>query len=561
MNANFLTTPQPHEEGAKYLRNKPVVTRAVFDALAPELQARAFVISGVEALDAVARVRELTARLPLGGDYDELKGEILAELSPWLVTSTDPEERAKEEAAARRRAEMLLRMHGWQTYARTQHALMEANIDVFPFRQYLSSEDSRVRPSHAALNRKILPADHPFWANHTPPWEFGCRCDVVPLTQDEVDEIAAGEAGKPPEDREVMPAAQIAEIENNGRIVKPGGQGFLDVRTPRERNGEGYEWRPGDDALAIDQILERFTPGERAAFEDFAARQRLEDGRTLLDWWKSGRALTPAAVNVPAAPAIPAAIPAVKPAVKKAAKKAAKKAVAAAERMREKIANAAYRTATPLGGGVNTTIRLKNGVEVVFKPAAGERLNVRTGIPPRAQYLREKAASIVDQYLGTNLVPATEIITHQGEVGSAQLFRKGAKTAYEMRLKRQAPQLDPETLRRWQLLDDVIGNLDRHQGNYMIKRTSGAAFDELILIDNGLSLSEDERSSGMRFAGPLGGTPLDAASRAQLDSFLARKAEWAPQIEGLIGSEPIRLMEKRIRQLKRSGFGIIAKQL
>lgn len=287
--ANFLTTPVPHSDGADYIRNKPAVTRAIFDALSPELQAKAFVITGVEALDVVARVRDLVAQLPEGGDYDDLKDEILKELTPWFVKSTDPLEQAKQQAAANRRAELLLRMHGWQAYARTQDAMIRANADVFPFSMYLSSEDSRVRPSHAALNKKIVPTDHPFWHNHTPPWEFGCRCDKVPMSAEEVDEIRADEAAKPVEDRQVLDAAQLGEIERNGRIVKPSGQGFLDIRTPRERTGNGYEWRPAEDALSIDQILARYTPAERSAFEDFAANQKLDDGRTLLDWWKPAK--------------------------------------------------------------------------------------------------------------------------------------------------------------------------------------------------------------------------------------------------------------------------------
>jgi SPP1 gp7 family putative phage head morphogenesis protein len=307
---SFLTTPVPHDEGARFIAGKPAVTRRVFDQLAPDLQARAFVITGVEALDAVARVRELVAELPRGGDFRDLKDSILAEISPWLVTSTDPEEQAKQRAAANRRAELLLRMHGWQAYARTQHALHEAQADVFPFRQYLSSEDGRVRPSHAALNKKILPSDHPFWANHTPPWEFGCRCDCVALTAEEVDEIRAAEQGKPPEDRQVLPDAQLREIATQKRIVKPGGQGFLDLRTPRERDGSGYEWRPADDALTIDQILERYTPAEQQAFRDFAGNQTLEDGRSLLEWWQGGGPLPPAAAPPLPGPAPAAALPA-----------------------------------------------------------------------------------------------------------------------------------------------------------------------------------------------------------------------------------------------------------
>jgi SPP1 gp7 family putative phage head morphogenesis protein len=259
MTANFLTPPAPHTEGAAFIRSKPALTRAVFNALAPDLQARAFVVTGVECLDTVARVRELTARLPLGEDYDDLKSQILSQLSPWLITAdpSDPEELRKQTAAASRRAEMLLRMHGWQAYAQTQDALMRANEDVFPYRMYLSSEDARVRPTHAALNKKIIPADHPFWQNHTPPWEFNCRCDCVPMTQEEVDELRDSEQSLPPEDRQVLPPEALAQIEDNARLVKPGGQGFLDLRTPREKspNGSGYEFRPAENALDIDQIL------------------------------------------------------------------------------------------------------------------------------------------------------------------------------------------------------------------------------------------------------------------------------------------------------------------
>ena len=297
MPSQLLTTPVPHDEAAAFIRSKPALSRAVFAALAPDLQARAFVITGVESISAIARVRELTASLPLGGDYDELKEQILAELSPWLITATDPEELAKQTAAAKRRAELLLRMHGWQGYAQTQDAILRAQEDIFPYRMYISSEDSRVRPSHAELNKKILPADHPFWLNHTPPWEYGCRCDVVPMTEEEVEEIRAAEQIKPLQDRQVMGPEMLREIEDNNRIPKPGGTGYLDLRTPRERSadGEGYEFRPAENALDIDQILQRFSPAERSAFEQFARAQTLEDGRTLYDWWQP----TPSATTLP----------------------------------------------------------------------------------------------------------------------------------------------------------------------------------------------------------------------------------------------------------------------
>lgn len=279
--AELLTDPVPHEVAARAIEAKPLVSRRIFDALLPEVQARAFLVSGIEHLNVLSRIRELAADLPMGEDFKELKEDILAELTPWLVTADDPDERAKQAGEARRRAELLLRMHGHQSYARAQFADLEAHQDAFPFRQYLSSEDNRVRATHAALNRKILPADDPFWQNHTPPWEFGCRCDVVGITAEEAGEIAAEQAGRPPEQQDVMPPAAIADLRQGNLRTAEGGT--LDVRTPRERNGEGYEWRPADDGLALDQILQRYDPATRADFEAWARTQQLPDGRTAWD--------------------------------------------------------------------------------------------------------------------------------------------------------------------------------------------------------------------------------------------------------------------------------------
>lgn len=292
---DFLTTPVPHSEGAAFIRSKPVVTRAIFDALAPELQARAFLITGVESLDVVARVRDLTARLPEGGDYEDLKGQILDELSPWLVTSTDPEERAKQVSAARRRAELLLRMHGWQAYARTNHAMIMASKDIFTYCEYLSREDKKVRPTHAALHGKIIPSDHPFWINHTPPWEYGCRCDKAGMMDEEVAEIRENEKDLPMEERRVLNNYQLQQLAKGLLFArgKNGSLGWIDVRTPYERTGTGYEWRPDDEPSSVDLILSRFTPAERVGFEGFAENQSLEDGQTFLNWWKIKPSATP----------------------------------------------------------------------------------------------------------------------------------------------------------------------------------------------------------------------------------------------------------------------------
>ena len=56
-----------------------------------------------------------------------------------------------------------------------RHALESATDDL-PLWEYHAVMDDRTRPQHAALDGMILPADHPFWDEHFPPWGFNCRC-------------------------------------------------------------------------------------------------------------------------------------------------------------------------------------------------------------------------------------------------------------------------------------------------------------------------------------------------------------------------------------------------
>ncbi|MCO8103139.1 phage head morphogenesis protein [Acinetobacter indicus] len=52
-----------------------------------------------------------------------------------------------------------------------------------PYLMYSAINDSRVRPSHLALYRIVLPIDHPFWLTHYPPLGYRCRCTVIALTE------------------------------------------------------------------------------------------------------------------------------------------------------------------------------------------------------------------------------------------------------------------------------------------------------------------------------------------------------------------------------------------
>lgn len=269
---SFATEPVPHDEAAKLIADKPIISREVFDQLPQELQARAFTITGIEDFDVLQSVRDRIADLPQGANWDEVKKDVLSELSPWM----NPQ-------AAEKRAELLMRHHSFSAYAAAQAREMDAMADIFPFRQYISTGDGGVRPTHASLNGLILPSSHPFWHTHTPPWEFNCRCDVVELTELDRDEEVARDKKRPMDKRRILEGAALDKLEKEDKLVRGVGN-IVDVRTPKQRGGK-FEINVRDLGLPYSEIKRRWDQSTRSEFESWADGVELEGkGNSLLGW-------------------------------------------------------------------------------------------------------------------------------------------------------------------------------------------------------------------------------------------------------------------------------------
>ena len=147
MTANLTIETFPNEAAADYIRGKAVADPTHFGNLPPQLKQRAFTVAGIEQLDALQRIRDAVAKLPEGASWDEAKKEIAAEISPFV---------GGDMKAARAKAELQLRIHGFQAYAVARHQEQMETIDVFPYWKYVTVGDSRVRPAHAALDGKVL---------------------------------------------------------------------------------------------------------------------------------------------------------------------------------------------------------------------------------------------------------------------------------------------------------------------------------------------------------------------------------------------------------------------
>lgn len=125
--------------------------------------------------------------------------------------------------------------------------------------EYATVGDDRVRPEHAALDGVRLPKDDPFWIKNMPPNGWGCRCQAIPIFQEE---------------EEVHPPAPFIDDES-GKLIIPGA-------------GKGFEFNPGnmfptEPIVPLSRVLPREsivdTPASKAAKQAISnvARRRAQN--------------------------------------------------------------------------------------------------------------------------------------------------------------------------------------------------------------------------------------------------------------------------------------------
>jgi SPP1 gp7 family putative phage head morphogenesis protein len=171
--------PLDFERALEFFRDKVVLAPDEFRALWEEYRSLAFTVSGIAALDVLHDIyRELLRAIEEGltaRDFAESFGEIL--------------ERRGWEGLAPHRVDNVFRTNV-QTAYMVGHYRRMTDPDVVrrrPYWMYDAVNDRRTRPSHAAMDGKVYPADHPFWDVWYPPNGYRCRCGVRTLSAGEVE--------------------------------------------------------------------------------------------------------------------------------------------------------------------------------------------------------------------------------------------------------------------------------------------------------------------------------------------------------------------------------------
>lgn len=171
-------SPKTFDKAAERLRKKAALTSDQFDRLQVKYRSLAFRIAKVNNAGAVQHVRDVITRgIRDGRTFAQIRDELLRIFDvkgiprPFLSRLRFAFEEQTRQAYSDARDETL------------DDDEMAA---TFPFWQYRTLGDRRVRPEHAALDGKVFRVSDGSVARFRPPWDFNCRCQRMPLTAGEV---------------------------------------------------------------------------------------------------------------------------------------------------------------------------------------------------------------------------------------------------------------------------------------------------------------------------------------------------------------------------------------
>ena len=157
-----------YTDALRYARDKRVVLPEEFYLLDLNARQYATTVSGLASLDQIKTVINLSNKaIESGSTFQEFQKAVKEsgiELSPHHLDN-------------------IFRTNIQNAYAHGIWTQQQENKANRPYLKYSSLTDSRVRPSHLALNNIVRHIDDSFCYTHYPPNGFQCRCSVDALTE------------------------------------------------------------------------------------------------------------------------------------------------------------------------------------------------------------------------------------------------------------------------------------------------------------------------------------------------------------------------------------------
>lgn len=176
-----LTQEFVFEEALEFLRQKKPLKMEAYKELSDEARAKSFSITGYTEVTVIQKfLDELEHALEEGLTKEEFRKNMNSFLEDngytgigaWYTDNIF-------------RTNMATAMNAGHFKAMRDPTTMKLR----PYWQYMTADDKRVRPEHAAMHKLCFKATDPVWSLWYPPNGFRCRCYVVSRSKRQVEKM------------------------------------------------------------------------------------------------------------------------------------------------------------------------------------------------------------------------------------------------------------------------------------------------------------------------------------------------------------------------------------
>ncbi|MDG4595490.1 MAG: phage minor head protein [Candidatus Contendobacter sp.] len=233
----------PFAEALEYLRAKLNLPTQAWDDLLGAAHDRAFVVAGATAADLLMDLRAAVEKAIAQGTTLQTFRQDFARIVAERGWTGWTGEGTKGGRAWRTR--VIYETNLFTSYSAGRVQQMKAVANARPYWRYRHSDASVVpRPEHVAWDGLILRHDDPWWAAHTPPNGFGCKCFIETLSEREMK-------------KQGLKVTQDADIPFNGEVQGVNPKTGEEYTRP-EGVDRGWDYQPGrsyaDDLARLKKI-------------------------------------------------------------------------------------------------------------------------------------------------------------------------------------------------------------------------------------------------------------------------------------------------------------------